>query len=134
METYVTDNTALYELWKQLMGPGGFARRSIWMVCFYPDGRAIPEIQAFDEIPLLPDPAAAEGLETIVTGVLEAGVGSVAFLLSRPGSPAMSEGDRRWARALQRPCALGGWPLHLATYDTVRVFSADDLVESRHVG
>ena len=101
------------------------------MICFHPDGRTVPEIQAFDEIPVEPDPRMADGLESIVTSMIEdLGVGSVAFLLSRPGSPSMSEGDRRWARALQSLCARGGWPLHLATYDTIRVFSADDLVQS----
>lgn len=131
MERVVTDEASLYELWQTLMGSGGFARRSIWMVFLEPDGRTIPAINAIDEIPVLPVREFVENLEGIVEQLLgDPGVGSAAFLLSRPGSVNMSSGDRIWARALQNLCRIGGWPLHLATYDTIRVFAPDDLVES----
>jgi hypothetical protein len=131
MHPVVTDEASLYELWQTLMGPGGFARRSIWMVFFEPGGRTIPSIQAIDEIPILPVPQFVENLEGIVAQLMDDdGVGSAAFLLSRPGSVSMSSGDRIWARALQNLCRIGGWPLHLATCDTIRVFAPDDLVES----
>ncbi len=131
MDRVVTDEASLYELWQVLMGPGGFARRSIWMVFFEPDGRTIPAIQAIDEIPVLPVPQFVENLEGIVEQLMDDdGVGSAAFMLSRPGSVSMSSGDRIWARALQNLCRIGGWPLHLATCDTIRVFAPDDLVES----
>lgn len=131
MESVVTDEASLYELWQTLIGPGGFARRSIWMVFFEPDGRTIPSIQAIDEIPILPVRQFVENLEGIVEQLMEGdGVGSAAFLLSRPGSINMSSGDRIWARALQNLCRIGGWPLHLATCGTIRVFAPDDLVES----
>ena len=131
MERVVTDEASLYELWQTLMGSGGFARRSIWIVFLEPDGRTIPAINAIDEIPVLPVREFVENLEGIVEQLLDdPGVGSAAFLLSRPGSVNMSSGDRIWARALQNLCRIGGWPLHLATYDTIRVFAPDDLVES----
>ncbi|MGV8850879.1 MAG: hypothetical protein ACOH16_15210 [Propionibacteriaceae bacterium] len=131
MERLVNDEASLYELWQTLMGPGGFARRSIWMVFFEPDGRTIPSIQAIDEVPMLPVRQFVENLEGIVEQLMEGeGVGSAAFLLSRPGSISMSSGDRICTRTLQNLCRIGGWPLHLATCDTIRVFAPDDLVES----
>ncbi len=131
MEQVVTDEASLYELWQKLMGPGGFARRSIWMIFLEPDGRTIPSIQAIDEIPILPERLFVANLEDIAERLIEHdGVGSVAFLLSRPGSVNMSSGDRIWARSLQKLCRIGGWPLHLATCDTIRAFAPDDLVES----
>jgi hypothetical protein len=101
------------------------------MVFFEPDGRTIPSIQAIDEIPILPVRQFVENLEGIVEQLMEGdGVGSAAFLLSRPGSITMSSGDRIWARALLNLCRIGGWPLHLATCNTIRIFAPDDLVES----
>jgi len=127
MEKVVTDNASLLELWRSLMGAGGFARRSIWMIFLDPDGRTLPIIAPIDEIPFRPDRRFIANLDLIAEGLLDGEkVGSIAFLLSRPGSVEMSDGDRNWASALEGLCRRGGWPLHLATRDTIRVFAPED--------
>jgi hypothetical protein len=84
LERVVTDEASLYELWRTLMGPGGFARRSIGMVFLGPDGRTIPAIQAIDEIPILPVPQFVENLEGIVEQLLhDDGVSSATVRSSR---------------------------------------------------
>lgn len=129
-ETFVHTDDDLFMLWRDLMGAGGFARRSLWMIFFYRDGELAPAITPIDDIPGEPDPAVIGSLARVVEGVVADLPGSVAFLLSRPGPEAMSEEDRRWARALRDTVdpALSPWPVHLATHDRVQVFAPDDLI------
>jgi hypothetical protein len=116
--------------WQALMGAGGFGRRSIWVIFFDPDHRLLAPIMPIDDIPAEPDSAFLGNLATIVGYLIDQGtVASAAFLLSRPGARAMTGADRRWALALR--AAMGdraGWPIHLATGDSVQVFAPDDLI------
>jgi hypothetical protein len=120
-------NADLYELWCELMGPWGFAQRSVWLIFLTHDGGLHPVIVPIDDVPPRPDDETLAGLGAITAEVAAAGpVDSVAALLSRPGSSRMTAGDRAWARGLAP--LTPRWPVHLATAGQVRVFSADDLI------
>ena len=112
------------------MGPGGFSTSSIWLVFLDADSRMQSVIVPIDDIPPEPDDQFVHNLACIIDDLVDGeGVASVALLLSRPGPRAMTESDRRWARALRRELGEHAvWPLHLATRDTVHVFAPDDLV------
>jgi hypothetical protein len=125
--TLITDGVELHAFWSRLMGEGGFARRSIWMVFLDPRGRTHPDISPIDDLPATPDARFVAKLEMIVDSLIDdVHVGSVPLLLSRHGPVEMTESDRQWARALEPVRRRSGWPLHLATYECVRVFAPDD--------
>jgi hypothetical protein len=131
VETVITSDADLHDLWRRLMGPGGFARRSLWLTFLEPDGRTQPLVVPIDDLPSEPDDGFLHAVGRIVDGLLADGTAdSVPMLLSRPGYGPMTGADRRWARALI--AALGPdrqrWPLHLATTDQVQVFAPDDLL------
>lgn len=116
------------------MGEGGFGRRSLWLIFLDEDGRQSDLIVPIDDIPMLPDPRDVGAITDLIARIRdEVGVAEVPMLISRPGPSEMTEGDRRWAAALtaalrdQHP----QWPIHLATRGRLRVFAADDLLESR---
>jgi hypothetical protein len=59
--------------------------------------------------------------------------GSVAILLTRPGSNPMNNADRSWARGLTsaaRRLGVSMGPVHFANDVELRVFAPDDLVGS----
>lgn len=116
------------------MGPGGFGRRSLWLIFLDEDGQQSGLIVPIDDIPMLPDMRDVAAITDLIARIRDdIGVADVPMLISRPGPSEMTEGDRRWAMALtealrdQHP----RWPLHLATRDRVQVFAADDLLGSR---
>lgn len=130
-ETFVRTNAELTRLWEEMMGTGGFARRSIWHIFFHADGQMCPVILPIDDIPLEPDALMLDNLVHVVGEVMRlSDVASLAVLLSRPGEPAMSVDDRRWARAIHAVFApkLQLWPIHLATTDRLQIFAPDDLI------
>jgi hypothetical protein len=128
--TVVRSNAELAEVWRGLMGPGGFAMSSIWLVFLDEDSRLSPVIVPIEDIPAEPDDQFIGTLAYIVGDLLDDGAAaSIALLLSRPGSRAMTEADRCWARALREALDdLPMWPVHLATRGHVQVFAPDDLV------
>lgn len=124
----------LFERWEDLMGGGGFGRRSLWLIFLDDDGRQSDLIVPIDDIPMLPDPRDVAAITDLIARIRdEVGVAEVPMLISRPGPSEMTEGDCRWAVALtealrdQHP----RWPIHLATRDRLQVFAADDLLGSR---
>lgn len=126
-ETTVRTDTELYALWHTLMGSGGFAQRSLWLLFFDHDGHPEPVIVPIDDLPLRPDARLVRALGEIVDGLtVEGGVASVAMLLSRPGRRQMTADDRVWARALAP--ITPAWPMHLATTDRLQPFAPDDLL------
>jgi hypothetical protein len=126
-ETVVRTSTDLYELWQQLMGPGGFAHRSVWLLFLDGDGHPEPVIVPIDDLPARPDRRLVQALSQIVAGLTDSGdVASVAMLLSRPGPRHMTGDDRVWARALAP--VTPAWPVHLATADRLQIFAPDDLL------
>lgn len=113
------------------MGPGGFGRRSLWLVFLDLRGRTLPVIVPIDDIPAEPDPRMIRNLASVVDGVVADGeAASVVLLLSRPGGTSMTAQDRRWAQSLRSAIGphLSPWPIHLATTDCVQTFAPDDLI------
>jgi hypothetical protein len=128
--TRVRTAAELTAAWEGLMGPGGFGRRSVWVIFFDPDGRLLAPIMPIDDVPPDPDDLFVANLASVVGALITNGsVASAALLLSRPGPRAMSASDRRWALALRAAVAdCTHWPVHLATCDHVQVFAPDDLI------
>lgn len=125
----VRTDADLYALWKELMGPGGFAQHTLWLLFLRSDGYPAKVIVPIEDIPAEPDPAVIRSLQQILSE-LDADVGSVPMLLSRPGRAGMTAADRRWAAALHAdaPPEFCRWPVHLATYNRIQVFAPDDLI------
>jgi len=124
----------LFERWEELMGDGGFGRRSLWLIFLDEDGHQSDLIVPIDDIPMLPDARDVTAIADLIARIREEiGVAEVPMLISRPGPSEITEGDRLWAVALtealrdQHP----HWPIHLATRHRVQVFAADDLLGSR---
>ncbi|HEY3737469.1 MAG TPA: hypothetical protein VGL26_08485 [Jatrophihabitans sp.] len=131
-ETFVRSQAELMQLWVDLMRPGGFDVASIWLIFLAADGELSPVIVPIDNIAAEPDEEFVQGLSTNIRAILEnAPVSSVAVLLARPGSAALTQSDRRWARSLDHSVAApnGGWPVHLATHGNVRIIAPDDLLQ-----
>ncbi|GGB37000.1 hypothetical protein GCM10011492_29690 [Flexivirga endophytica] len=121
----------LFERWEELMGDGGFGRRSLWLIFLDEEGRQSDLIVPIDDIPILPDSRDVHAIGDLIARVREeVGVAQVPMLLSRPGPSEITEGDRRWAIALTEALRdlRPQWPIHLATRDRVQVFAPDDLV------
>lgn len=120
----------LFERWEELMGDGGFGRRSLWLIFLDEEGHQAELIVPIDDVPMLPHPPEVRRIAEVVAGVrAELGVADVPLLLSRPGPSYITDGDRRWAMALTEACRdqRPRWPIHLATRDRVQVFAPDDL-------
>jgi hypothetical protein len=113
-----------------MMGPGGFGRRSLWLVFLDSLSRVTPLVVPIEDIPAEPEAEMLEGIVDVVRNLAATNdLAAVALLLSRPGPGAMSGSDRRWATALGSAFgALSPWPVHLATADRLQVFAADDLL------
>jgi hypothetical protein len=109
--TVVSSAADLAELWRALMGDGGFGRRTLWLGVLDASGRTTPVLVPIDDIPRRPSESDAAGLRRILSDI--AGYGTVVMLLSRPGSDTLQDDDRCWGQALT-PLAPG-WPIHLAT-------------------
>lgn len=141
MDDYITfskvhNQAQLMELWRRLMGPLGFGRRTLWLVFIEPTGQVTRLIMPIDDIATEPDDETITNLfwlcERVIDNEFEPGT-TVAFLLSRAGRARVGDGDLAWARALLaggRKAALPCWPIHLATDDDLRVISPDDLADS----
>jgi hypothetical protein len=133
-ETYVHNAAELTALWQDLMGPWGFARRSLWLIFLHADGQMSPVVMPIDDIPVQPDAEMLANLAAVIDQLADdVGISSAALLLSRPGSAHITASDTAWAREIARAFAgrLTRWPVHLATRGTVRTFAPDDLIASR---
>lgn len=130
-EIVVRTSTDLIDVWAELMGPHGFATRTLWHIFLGPDGRLGPTIVPVEDLPARPDDATLHRIAgTLHELRREAGLASIAVLYSRPGPDVMTAADRAWARAVRAAFGTDGfpWPVHLATHGRVRTFAPDDLL------
>jgi hypothetical protein len=128
----ITDDDLL-QRWRDIMGPGGFGRRSLWLTWFAEDGRQLPVIVPVDDVPARPEPQMVRNLVQLLHSTIadRSPAAWAAVALSRPGPPTTSDDDRAWGRALHENAAASGValrPLHLATPGRVTVLRPDDLV------
>jgi hypothetical protein len=127
----------LRQRWRSMMGSDGFGKHSLWVMWFDDIGRQLPLVMPIDDIESGFPSDWMENFVMIVNTAVEFGAASVAFALSRPGPAAIGADDRELAGQLIRgtnrarqsgELVLEVWPLHLATANSVRAISADDLV------
>lgn len=115
----------LYRQWCAMMGPLGFAARSLWILLLEPDGRPLPVLPRIEELPGLPQRRTLRNLITICDRVMAQEVGEggrVAMLLSRPGASRLTTSDQAWAEGLEREaarCTLSLMPFHIATDEAI---------------
>lgn len=130
----VRTQAALEVVWRHLMGPGGFDRRSIWLLRVDADHRPIPVVTEITDCEDRPGPELVRQLGDLLRGLDDDDPGgSFAFLLSRPGA-GIGEDDRVWARCLLEAGTAGGVRLemlHLATDAGTVPLPPDELVPRR---
>ncbi|WP_291522783.1 hypothetical protein [Branchiibius sp. NY16-3462-2] len=127
-DTFVRTDADLLETWRNLMGPFGFSKRSLWLIFIEEDGRLSPVILPIDGIPGEPDKQLLRNLAMVVRETIRRELPtSAAFLLSRPGAAAVQDTDRHWAEQLAAAVdqELAPWPMYLATNDGVRLLAAE---------
>ena len=128
----VRTDADLRQRWRALMGELGFAGHSLWMNLVDRGGRMTPmlmQVEALDEHPEVRMLDNLMGICAELVADVEPG-GRPAFLLTRPGSAALNEWDRRWARGLVESagrCGLPLWPVHRANDEVLLVVAPDDL-------
>jgi hypothetical protein len=130
-ETIIRNSAELTELWRDMMGRGAFATRSVWHVFLEDGGHMNPVVVPIDDIPAEPDEQFLHNLGWIMReATLDSEIVALAVLLSRPGPAQMTAEDRRWARGLRSAFGseLCPWPIHLATRGRIQVFAPDDLI------
>jgi hypothetical protein len=125
----VRSQADLHRTWQSLLGPLGFAGRSLWFLVLDEHGRPTSRLLQVEEMPLRPEPEMHASLVRVVSSMAEDG-GQVVFLLSRPGSDGLTEDDRAWASMLQEVARQAGvpvWPVHRANDRALLVLAPDDL-------
>ncbi|WP_457109842.1 hypothetical protein [Marmoricola sp. URHA0025 HA25] len=110
----------LHLTWRALMGDVGFSERTLWLLFIGPGGRPLGPLLDFADLPDGPHGLEVDALADLCRDLLEGpggGRGSVAMLITRPGTDPWHVGDRAWARYLTAIAhRIGGqvWPLHRA--------------------
>lgn len=117
--------------WHRLMGTLGFPDRRLWLLFLAPDGRVLGPLLSIDNLPDGPYDLPLTDLVTICREILDGpgGGGSVAMLVTRPGSDAWHVGDRAWGRYLTAAAhRVGGrvWPVHRANDRELVVLPAEE--------
>lgn len=118
--------------WRHLMGPGGFAGPSLWMMVILGDDHPLPHLVEMTDADEPPGPAERAALADFLRHfAAETGDGlRFAFLRSRPGGHTVTPLDRAWAEALYdvaRTAGIGCEVVHLATRDRIRPVPPDEL-------
>ena len=109
----------LRRAWQTLMGRLGFPDRRLWLLFLGGEGRPGGPLLSIDNLPDGPYDLPVEDLVTICREILggPGGAGSVAMLITRPGTDPWHVGDRAWGRYLTAAAhRVGGtvWPVHRA--------------------
>lgn len=126
----------LEDAWRELMGPLGFARPSIWLMLIEADGTPIPQLSKIEAPVSVPPAAELDAFTDMVGGLANEFVpgGRVAFLRSRPGGPGLTLEDRAWAQTLYAAARAAGVPaevVHRASdHDLVPVPMDESLPDS----
>jgi hypothetical protein len=127
----IITQTDLEVVWRRLMGPGGFGAPSVWMLVIGADNRPVPQLIELSDADTPPSPTEAAYLAAFLDEFVDGPGSRVAFLLSRPGSPTLTDRDLAWAHALAAVARCMGRPaepVHLATPGQVRAIPPDELL------
>ena len=119
-EKTIRSQADVQQMWRDLMGAGGFGGRSIWLTILEADGHTTPLISEITECDSPLDHLEQERFATLLRHLCLDGVpgGRVALLCSRPGTHGLDDEDRRWAASLYASCRLAEVHhevVHLAT-------------------
>lgn len=107
----------LERTWRTLMTPLGFGGYSCWLMMLEPDRRPIPQLTEIEDTDRVPNAAEADGLAHVLGRLAADGIGSVAFLRTRPGRDGVTPRDRRYAAVLYDAARRADLPIevvHLA--------------------
>lgn len=119
----ITDQAALHDTWRALMGELGFAAPQLWLL--FVDGPRPRHVLKVEDVPLHPEADEVAQLARMIEPMLD-GRRTCAFLYARPGGRARTAGDLVWAREL---AAINDrWPVHLANDVELRVAAPDDVI------
>lgn len=132
LATRLADDVApLTRMWRSLTAESTWTTRELWLSILV-DGEPTPVLVPIEDIPAEPDPSGIDGLMQLCTHFTDdPGTTTFAFLLLRPGTGALADGDRRWAAALVEAARAAGVvlePVHHASTVRVEPFRSDDLV------
>ena len=123
----------LEDAWRHLMQPLGFSRRSVWFMLIASDDQPFPHLTEIEEDDGPPSREQLAGLAAMIEQLRDdvAPGGRVAFLLSRPGGPAVTADDRARAGALYELGRLSDVPVevvHLACDVDIVALPMDDVL------
>ncbi|HCB03763.1 MAG TPA: hypothetical protein DEQ43_05850 [Nocardioides bacterium] len=123
----------LERVWRFLIRPLGFRRRSLWLLLIDVDDRPITGLTEISDLPQRPDPTMSDKLAELFRHLADIGPASRwAVLVSRPGSRPADAADRLWAAALYdafREHAIGHDVVHLATDAEIVPIPLDDVTD-----
>ncbi len=137
--TPVRSQAELAELWRELLGPLGFAEHTIWVMFIGADDRPLPQLTQIEEAVAPPDRQGVESFAAFL-GHMACELGAsprpglrVALLRSRPGGGSADADDRAWASRLLAACRMAAVPaevVHLATEDVLMPLPWDELAST----
>ena len=122
----------LEEVWRHLIRPLGFHRRSVWLLLIDSDDLPTPVVTEVTDLPEAVEVDTADDFADMLRellGHLEP-AGRWALLLSRPGAGRSTDADRAWAAALYDACRRQGVPqevVHLATDEEILPIPLDEV-------
>ncbi|MBF4462349.1 MULTISPECIES: hypothetical protein [unclassified Rathayibacter] len=109
-DTPLLDDAELRERVASLIGPA--YRRSLWPIFLDREGYQLPILYPVDGLPVHPDAEKTERIvATLAKAVAHRDVGSLAFVLERPGRAFLGETDRVFSRHLAAACHRRAIPL-----------------------
>lgn len=127
----------LERTWRALVGDLPFGDRTLWLLFIGPGGGPLGPLLQVGDLPDGPYDLDADGFVSLCREILDGPghAGSVAMLITRPGSDAWHVGDRAWARFLASAARrIGGqlWPVHRANDRELVVVTAAGSDEETH--
>jgi hypothetical protein len=123
----------LEQAWRQLMGPWGYGRHSLWLMVIQDDDVPVPQLTEIDECVEPPDAELTSGFAHVL-GALAGDLGGdprFAVLRTRPGTGAVTDDDRAWARCVYDAAAIAEVAceiVHLGTEGSVKPLLPDEVI------
>jgi hypothetical protein len=122
----------LEQTWRELMGPWGYGRHSLWLM-FIQDDVPIPQLTEVEGCEEPPDAELTANFAQVLGGLAhELGDGlRFAVLRTRPGTDRVTDDDRAWARSVYAAAATAEVAceiVHLGTEESIRPLPPDEVI------